>query len=157
MNDPNLGSLMKAAAERQLAVAALQKKYAESESIPTEQLVLDMRELLATERVVLDAIITLYPQVGLRHPRVSGRRRGAGREIPGCRLGLLAGGVTLLAAAPTKPGEPCAASGRRGDYPSERRTSSDGERSRTKTCVCAGQRGGEPGSRFGGFDVLERN
>jgi len=35
------------------------KKYAESQSIPTEQLVLDMRELLSTERVVLDAIITL--------------------------------------------------------------------------------------------------
>ena len=49
------GSLMKAAAERQLAVAALQKKYAASESVPTEQLVSDMRELLATERVVLDA------------------------------------------------------------------------------------------------------
>jgi len=36
---------MKAAAERQLAVAALQKKYEQSESIPTEQLVLDMQEL----------------------------------------------------------------------------------------------------------------
>ena len=64
MNDPDLGSLMKAAAERQQAVAALQKKYAESESIPTEQLVLDMRELLATERVVLDAIITLFLKLG---------------------------------------------------------------------------------------------
>ena len=32
MNDPDLGSLMKAAAERQQAVAALQKKYAESEA-----------------------------------------------------------------------------------------------------------------------------
>ena len=51
---------MKAATERQTAVAALQKKYEESESIPTEQLVLDMKELLATERVVLDAIITLF-------------------------------------------------------------------------------------------------
>jgi hypothetical protein len=57
---------MKAAAERQLAVAALQKKYAESESIPTEQLVLDMRELLSTERVVLDAIITLFVKLGVR-------------------------------------------------------------------------------------------
>ena len=55
---------MKAAAERQLAVTALQKKYAESDSIPTEQLVLDMRELLATERVVLDAIITLFVKLG---------------------------------------------------------------------------------------------
>jgi hypothetical protein len=60
MNDPDLSDLMKAAAERQLAVAALQQKYGASESIPTEQLVLDMRELLATERVVLDAIITLF-------------------------------------------------------------------------------------------------
>jgi hypothetical protein len=60
MNDSDIGSLMKAASERQLAVTALQKKYAESESIPTEQLVLDMRELLSTERVVLDAIITLF-------------------------------------------------------------------------------------------------
>jgi hypothetical protein len=64
MNDPDVGSLMKAAAERQVAVTALQQKYAESESIPTEQLVLDMRELLATERVVLDAIITLFVKFG---------------------------------------------------------------------------------------------
>jgi hypothetical protein len=55
---------MRAAAERQLAVAALQKKYEASESIPTEQLVLDMRELLSTERVVLDAIITLFVKLG---------------------------------------------------------------------------------------------
>jgi len=64
MNDPDLASLMKAATERQRAVTALQKKYAESESISTEQLVLDMRELLATERVVLDAIITLFIKLG---------------------------------------------------------------------------------------------
>ena len=64
MNDPDINSLMQAAAERQLAVAALQKKYGESESIPTEQLVLDMRELLFTERVVLDAIITLFVKLG---------------------------------------------------------------------------------------------
>jgi len=64
MNDPDMNSLMKAAAERQLAVATLQKKYLESESIPTEQLVLDMRELLSTERVVLDAIITLFVKLG---------------------------------------------------------------------------------------------
>jgi hypothetical protein len=63
-NDPDISSLMKAAAERQLAVAALQKKYEQSESIPTEQLVLDMRELLSTERVVLDAIITLFVKLG---------------------------------------------------------------------------------------------
>ena len=57
---------MKAAAERQLAVAALQKKYEESDNIPTEQLVLDMRELLATERVILDAIITLFVKLDSR-------------------------------------------------------------------------------------------
>ena len=64
MNDQDISSLLRAAAERQLAVAALQKKYEESESIPTEQLVLDMRELLSTERVVLDAIITLFVKLG---------------------------------------------------------------------------------------------
>jgi hypothetical protein len=64
MHDPDINSLMKAASERQLAVAALQKKYEESESVPTEQLVKDMRELLATERVVLDAIITLFVKMG---------------------------------------------------------------------------------------------
>ena len=64
MNDPDLATLMKAATERQLAVTTLQQKYAESESISTEQLVLDMRELLATERVVLDAIITLFVKLG---------------------------------------------------------------------------------------------
>ena len=51
---------------RQLAVVALQRKYEESESIPTEQLVLDMRELLSTERVVLDAIITLFVKLDHR-------------------------------------------------------------------------------------------
>ena len=51
MNDPDVNSLMRAAAERQLAVAALQKKYEASESIPTEQL-------------VLDAIITLFVKLG---------------------------------------------------------------------------------------------
>jgi hypothetical protein len=72
MNDPDINSLMQAAAERQLAVAALQKKYERSESIPTEQLVLDMRELLSTERIVLDAIITLFVKLGhedVRPPR----------------------------------------------------------------------------------------
>ena len=64
MNDPDISSLMKAATERQMAVAALQKKYERSESIPTEQLVLDMRELLSTERVVLEAIITLFVKLG---------------------------------------------------------------------------------------------
>ena len=64
MNDPDVNALMLAASERQLAVAALQKKYAASESIPTEQLVRDMRELLSTERVVLDAIITLFVKLG---------------------------------------------------------------------------------------------
>jgi hypothetical protein len=64
MNDPDISNLMKAATERQLAVATLQKKYQESESVPTEQLVLEMRELLSTERVVLDAIITLFVKLG---------------------------------------------------------------------------------------------
>jgi hypothetical protein len=71
MNDPDINSLMQAAAERQLAVAALQKKYGLSESIPTEQLVLDMRELLSTERVVLDAIITLFVKLGHAEPRAA--------------------------------------------------------------------------------------
>ncbi len=69
MNTPEISDLMKAAAERQLAVAALQKKYEASESIPTEQLVLDMRELLATERIVLDAIITLFVKMEQVEPR----------------------------------------------------------------------------------------
>ena len=64
MNDPDINSLMRAASERQLAVAALQRKYEQSQSIPTEQLVSDMRELLSTERVVLDAIITLFVKLG---------------------------------------------------------------------------------------------
>ena len=64
MSDSDITRLTRAAAERQLAVAALQKKYEESDSVPTEQLVLDMRELLATERVVLDAIITLFVKLG---------------------------------------------------------------------------------------------
>ena len=64
MTDPDINSLMMAAAERQMAVAALQKKYEASERIPTEQLVLDMRELLSTERVVLEAIITLFVKLG---------------------------------------------------------------------------------------------
>jgi hypothetical protein len=64
MSDQDIKSLKRAASERQLAVAALQKKYSESESVSTEQLVLDMRELLATERVVLDAIITLFVRIG---------------------------------------------------------------------------------------------
>ena len=69
MNDPDVNTLMMAATERQLAVAALQKKYAESDNVPTEQLVRDMRELLATERVVLDAIITLFVKLGHGHDR----------------------------------------------------------------------------------------
>ena len=64
MSDPELSSLMRAASERQLAVAALQLEYETSDSVPTEQLVRDMRELLATERVVLDAIITLFVKMG---------------------------------------------------------------------------------------------
>jgi hypothetical protein len=60
MHDPDINSLMKAAPERQLAVAALQKKYLESESVPTEQLVLDIRELWSTQR----AILTLFAKLG---------------------------------------------------------------------------------------------
>jgi hypothetical protein len=60
----DVNTLMRAAAERQLAVAALQRKYERADSIPTEQLVRDMREMLATERVVLDAIITLFVERG---------------------------------------------------------------------------------------------
>jgi hypothetical protein len=64
MHDRDIRSLMKAAAERQVAVSALQKKYAASHDISSEQLVADMRELLATERIVLDAIITLFLTLG---------------------------------------------------------------------------------------------
>jgi hypothetical protein len=71
MNDSDIRSLMQAATERQLAVTTLQEKYAASESIPTEQLVLDMRELLSTERVVLEAIITLFIKLG--HGDAAGR------------------------------------------------------------------------------------
>lgn len=62
--------LIRAAEERQLAVAALQKKYQDADSIPTEQLVMDMRELLATERVVLDAIITLFVERGAESDQI---------------------------------------------------------------------------------------
>ena len=72
MNDPDVNSLTMAASARQRAVAALQKKYAESDDVPTEQLVRDMRELLATERVVLDAIITLFVKAGPPPGPVSG-------------------------------------------------------------------------------------
>ena len=64
MHDSDVTSLMRAATERQLAVAALQKKYEASDDVPTEQLVRDMRELLATERVALEAIITLFVKMG---------------------------------------------------------------------------------------------
>lgn len=82
MNDPDIAKLMTAASERQTAVVALQKKYEESKSLSTEQLVLDMRELLATERIVLEAIITLFVKLGQdegqeksssEQPGVSGR------------------------------------------------------------------------------------
>ena len=68
MNDPDIAKLMTAAAERQTAVVALQKKYEDSESLSTEQLVLDMRELLTTERIVLEAIITLFLKLGQDGP-----------------------------------------------------------------------------------------
>jgi hypothetical protein len=66
MNDHDVSNLLKAASQRQLAVVALQQKYEQSESMPTEQLVQDMGELLATERVVLDAIVTLFVKLGDR-------------------------------------------------------------------------------------------
>jgi hypothetical protein len=66
MNNSDINGLMLAAAatERQPAVAAPQKKYGDSASIPTEQPVLDMRELLSTDAVVLDPIITLSVKPG---------------------------------------------------------------------------------------------
>jgi hypothetical protein len=64
MSDPDVTSLMRAASQRQLAVAALQQKYEAASDASTQQLVHDMRELLATERVVLDAIITLFVRIG---------------------------------------------------------------------------------------------
>ena len=66
MNDPDVDNLIRAATERHLAVGMLQKKYDDATNLPTEQLVQDMRELLATERVVLDAIITLFVKMGHR-------------------------------------------------------------------------------------------
>ena len=68
MNDPDIAKLMTAAAERQTAVIALQKKYEDSKSLSTEQLVLDMRELLTTEGIVLEAIITLFLKLGQVEP-----------------------------------------------------------------------------------------
>jgi hypothetical protein len=68
MSDPDIDCLMRAAADRQVAVTMLQNKYAQSQSIPSEQLVLDMQELLATERVVLDSIITLFVKLGQSQP-----------------------------------------------------------------------------------------
>jgi hypothetical protein len=64
MSELDVKSLVRAASDRLVAVAALQKKYEVSKDVPTEQLVQDMRELLATERVVLDAIITLFIELG---------------------------------------------------------------------------------------------
>jgi hypothetical protein len=64
MSELDVKSLMRAASERLVAVSTLQKKYQDSKDVPTEQLVQDMRELLASERVVLDAIITLFVELG---------------------------------------------------------------------------------------------
>jgi hypothetical protein len=71
ITDHDISALKKAADQRQLAVNTLQKKYAASHNIPTEQLALDMCEVLATERVVLDAIITLFVDVGQDDERTS--------------------------------------------------------------------------------------
>ena len=64
MSELDVKSLVRAAADRREAVSALQKKYEASKDVPAEQLMQDMRELLATERVVLDAIITLFVELG---------------------------------------------------------------------------------------------
>ena len=64
MGELDVKNLVRAASDRLVAVAALQKKYETSKDIPTEQLVQDMRELLFTERIVLDAIITLFVELG---------------------------------------------------------------------------------------------
>ena len=64
MSELDVKSLVRAAADRREAVSALQKKYEASKDVPAEQLVQDMRELLATERVVLDAIVTLFVELG---------------------------------------------------------------------------------------------
>jgi len=66
MSHLDVNGLVRAASDRQAAVAALQKKYQESNDFSTEQLVGDMGELLATERIVLDAIITLFVELGNR-------------------------------------------------------------------------------------------
>lgn len=47
VSDSDISHLAQAAAERQLAVTALQQNYAESVGVPTEQQVLDMRESCA--------------------------------------------------------------------------------------------------------------
>lgn len=60
MDDPDMSGLLKAVTDRQLAVTALQEKYATSEGKTTEQLVLDMGELLTSERLIFDAITTLF-------------------------------------------------------------------------------------------------
>lgn len=64
MSELDVKTLVRAASDRLVAVAALQKKYEMSKDVPTEQLVQDMRELLFTERIVLDAIITLFVELG---------------------------------------------------------------------------------------------
>src|SRR3954468_9802156 len=87
MHNPDINSLMQAASERQLAVAALQKKYLSSESIPTEQLVLDMRELLSTERVVLDAIITLFVKLGNAQPNEPAAPLSSASHVPAPTVG----------------------------------------------------------------------
>jgi hypothetical protein len=60
MHDSELEDLLRVASERQLALAALEDKYAQSHGLPSEQLVKDMHELLAKETTVLNAIITLF-------------------------------------------------------------------------------------------------
>lgn len=66
MSPLDVNGLVRAASDRQSAVAALQKKYQESPDATAAQLVGDLQELLATERIVLDAIITLFVELGHR-------------------------------------------------------------------------------------------
>jgi hypothetical protein len=68
MDNLEISDLLKAVTDRQLAVATLQEKYATGEGATTEQLVRDLAEVLAADRVVFDAIITLLLKRGVEEP-----------------------------------------------------------------------------------------
>jgi hypothetical protein len=59
MNDHQMSRLMNAVVERRRAVVARQGKGASSEDRVGEQLADDVREILATQRVVLAAVSAL--------------------------------------------------------------------------------------------------